>query len=489
MLIIRSDFQPPLMKYLFRHIFLLIPVMSVIAISASAQDFLPDLVRRVKPSAVAIETFDSKGNTLSRGSGFFVGPDRIITNRHVIERSSRVVVHLLDGKKFVVRGVLAVDGEGDLAMLQVEVPPGAAVPLPISRTVPEEGESTLVVGNPFGLEGSVSNGIVSAVRDISGYGRIIQITAPISPGSSGSPVVNMYGQVVGIATLQAAEGQSLNFAIPSERILQLKVNDLQSFSSLSADTQKNKRSAAERMYSQGVALLSRDDFSRALDFFAKATELDPNYTEAWYQAGFCYGMLGRHNEALKSSRQAARLRPDWAEAHVNIGASSFALGQFKEAADAYRQALRLQDSPDTQFAFGLTLNKLNRTDEEILAFRRTVALKPDHANALEKLGQAYFKQKRYEDAVRAFEQLKIYKPDGNSYNALGESYFEAGRVEESLDAFNNAIGYDPNLDRARYNLGRAYVKLGNPDMARVHYEILRNSRSDWADRLLVLIER
>ena len=464
-------------------------MISAIAISASAQDFLPDLVRRIKPSAVAIETFDAKGNTLTRGSGFFIGTDRIITNRHVIERSSRVVVHLMDGKKFAVRGVLAVDGEGDLAMLQVEVPPGLAVPLPIAKAVPEEGESILVVGNPFGLEGSVSNGIVSAVREISGYGRIIQITAPISPGSSGSPVVNMYGQVVGIATLQASEGQSLNFAIPSERILQLKVNDLQTFSSLSSDTQKNKRSAAERMYSQGVAVLSRDEFSKAVEFFERATELDPNYAEAWYQTGFSYGSMGRHNESLKASKQAARLRPDWAEAFINIGASSFALSQFKEAAEAYRQALKLEDNAETQFALGLTLSRLSRTDEEVLAYKRAVALKPDHANALERLGQSYFKQKRYEDAARAFEQLKIYKPDANSFNALGESYFESGKVQESVDAFNNAVGYDPNLDRARYNLGRAYLKQGNPDMARLQYEILRNSNSDWADRLLALLER
>ncbi len=83
-----------------------------------AQDFLPELVRRIKPSAVAIETFDAKGATLSRGSGFFISSDRVITNRHVIEKSSRVEIHLINGKKFTARGVLAIDGEGDLALLQ-----------------------------------------------------------------------------------------------------------------------------------------------------------------------------------------------------------------------------------------------------------------------------------------------------------------------------------------------------------------------------------
>lgn len=476
------------MKVTVRPVLIFMFTLLVLTGQAAAQDFLPELVKRIKPSAVAIETFDARGNTVSRGSGFFIAVDRVITNRHVIEKSSRVEIHLIDGKKFPVRGVLSVDGEGDLALLQVDVPKGLAIPLSILRNIPQEGESIVVIGNPFGLEGSVSNGIVSAVREISGYGRIIQITAPISPGSSGSPVVNMMGQVIGVATLQAAEGQSLNFAVPSERILQLKISDIQTVASLSAETQKNKRSAAERLYSQGVAQLSRDDFARALPYFEKAAESDPNYAEAWYQAGYCYGTLGRHADALKASKQAAKLRPDWAETYVNIGASSFALAQYKDAAEAYKQAARLDaDNPETQYALGLTFNKLNRTDEEILAYKRAIALKSDHQNAMEKLGLAYFKQKRYVDSATAFDQLKIYKPDSKTYNYLGESYFEMGKTEDSLEAFNNAVSYNPDFDKARYNLGRAYVKLGNRDMAQVQYEILRNAKSDWADRLYVLL--
>ncbi len=476
------------MKFPFPNIYFVLLLIFGFVSQAAAQDILPELVKRIKPSSVAIETFDAKGNTLSRGSGFFIAADRVITNRHVIEKSSRVEIHLIDGKKFTVRGVLAVDGEGDLAMLQVDVPMALAIPLPIVRSVPQEGESIVVVGNPFGLEGSVSNGIVSAVREISGYGKIIQITAPISPGSSGSPVVNMYGQVIGVATLQAAEGQSLNFAVPAERIFQLKVTELQTVSSLSAVSNKNKRAIAERYYSQGVTQLSLDDFPKALNFFEKAIEADPTYAEAWYQAGFASGVQGKHGDALKMSKQAAKLRPDWSETFVNIGASSFALGQFKEAADAYRQAIKLEDGkPETQYSLGLSLEKLNRTDEEMLAYRRTLMLKPDHAGAMEKLGMAYLKQKRYSDALTQFEQLKIYKPEAKTYNYIGESLIELGKAQESVDAFNFAVNYNPDFDKARYNLGRAYLKLENRDMAQLQYEILRNARSDWADRLLVLL--
>ena len=477
-----------MMKFSLKISVLLSAFLAVGAVHAVAQDFLPELVKRIKPSAVAIETFDAKGNTVARGSGFFIAADRVITNRHVIERAARVEIHLLDGKRFPVRGVLAVDGEGDLALLQVDVPPTLAVALPIVKAVPQEGESIVVVGNPYGLEGSVSNGIVSAVREISGYGRIIQITASISPGSSGSPVVNMAGQVIGVATLQAAEGQNLNFAVPAERISQLKVTEIQTFSSLTAETQKNKRSAAERLYSQGLAQLSRDDYARAVVYFEKAAEADPNYAEAWYQAGYCHGVLGKHAEALKASRQAAKLRPEWAATFVNIGASSYALGQYKEAVDAYRQAIRLDDgNAETQYSLGLTFGKLNRTDEEILAYRRAIALKPDHANSLEKYGLALFRQKRYAEAATAFDSLKVYKPDAKTYNNLGESLLESGKAEESIEPFNNALGYNQDFDKARYNLGRAYIKLGNRDLAQTQYEILKNARSDWADRLFVLL--
>src|SRR4029079_9606410 len=88
----------------------------------SAQDQLPELVRRIKPSAVAIETYDARGEKLSRGSGFFIDADRIVTNRHVIEGAHRAEVHSSTGAVIPVKGVLAVDAEGDIALLKIDPP-------------------------------------------------------------------------------------------------------------------------------------------------------------------------------------------------------------------------------------------------------------------------------------------------------------------------------------------------------------------------------
>src|SRR6185436_2590643 len=152
-------------------------LISAVAPNARAQDGLPDLVRRIKPAAVAIETFDAKGEKLSRGSGFFIDKDRVVTNRHVIDGAYRAEVHLNSGNSFPVKSVVAVDAEADVALLKVDAPSAQVRSLSLDRTSPQEGESVVVIGNPFGLEGSVTNGIVSAVRDIPGFGRIIQITA------------------------------------------------------------------------------------------------------------------------------------------------------------------------------------------------------------------------------------------------------------------------------------------------------------------------
>src|SRR5438067_656182 len=200
------------------------------------EEYLPELVRRIKPSVVSIITYDSRGQKLARGSGFFIAPERAVTNRHVIEGAYKAEVHLANGNIFPVKGVLAVDGEGDVALLQVDVPPSAVPPLQIVRTSPQEGESIVVIGNPLGLEGSVSNGIVSAVRDIPNFGRIIQITAPISPGSSGSPVINMRCEVVGVATLQLSDGQSVNFAVPSDSVGELQAGQSRTLGELDVAT-------------------------------------------------------------------------------------------------------------------------------------------------------------------------------------------------------------------------------------------------------------
>ena len=467
-------------------------------IGALAQESLPELVKRIKPSAVAIETFDRAGKKVARGSGFFIAPDRVVTNRHVIEGAYRAEIHTTRGNTYKAKGVLAVDGEADIALMQVETPPNEAAPLKVVRTSPQEGESVVVIGNPFGLEGSVSNGIVSAVRDIPNFGRIIQITAPISPGSSGSPVVNMQGEVIGVATLQVTEGQSLNFAVPSERIAQLQPRQLTTFADLVDETKRNKRATAERFYMQGLGFLSGDDWAKALPNFEKAVNIAPDYAEAWYQISYCNGMLGRHTEALKASEQVINLKPDWPEPYINSGHAYAHLGQYKKAAEAYKKALRLQPyNADLYYALGLTYGKWGQTEDEIQAYKRAISLKPDYALAYRRLGLAYIRLKRYSDAVGAFKQEIVFRPgDANAYQNLGEAFLKMSKSEggaealnQAIEAFKQAIRLQPDFVKAYFNLGTVYLQTGDREAALAQYNILKGLDPAWADELLSKINQ
>src|ERR687886_3101885 len=189
--------------------------------AAQAQEAsLPELVRRVKPEVVSVITYDAKGGTLMTGSGFFVRPGQVVTNLHVIEGARRVEVKTLDGKGRIYQspGALAIDEEGDLALLAVEMPAERAHASELTAALPDEGEKIFVIGNPLRLEGSVADGIVSAVREVPNFGRIIQITVPISHGNSGSPVFNMQGQVVGVVTVKVVNGQNINLALAAARV-------------------------------------------------------------------------------------------------------------------------------------------------------------------------------------------------------------------------------------------------------------------------------
>lgn len=192
-----------------------------------------EIARRSLPSVVLLIGQDAKGRAVTMGSGFFVQPDIIATNNHVIEEASRAYA-IRNGfdEKFEIEGTIGIDEENDLALLKMGKPlkvanpylvPKPATSLGLAReNLVEIGEEVYALGNPEGFEGTFSQGIVSALRG-SDY---IQITAAISHGSSGGPVLNANGQVIGVAASTIEEGQNLNFAIPIGKLFPLMRNTL-----------------------------------------------------------------------------------------------------------------------------------------------------------------------------------------------------------------------------------------------------------------------
>ncbi len=177
---------------------------------------LPALIELVESSVVRILVKSQFGGSL--GSGFVVGEDGVIvTNYHVLEGATSAEVQFNDGRKEPIAGIFKVDHERDLIVFKINVPQGGLKSLSVAGSLPAKGINVATFGAPRGLSFTTSEGIVSGLRDAKEVGHTagnyVQTTAAISGGNSGGPLVNMFGEVIGVNTFKRTDGESLNFAI------------------------------------------------------------------------------------------------------------------------------------------------------------------------------------------------------------------------------------------------------------------------------------
>ncbi|MBI3184715.1 MAG: trypsin-like peptidase domain-containing protein [Myxococcales bacterium] len=200
-------------------------------------DFVPPttlapLIRAVRPGVVNIGTSNARGSSggpsRSAGSGFIISPDgHVVTNNHVVDRARQIRVKLADGREFLAE-VVGRDPSTDLALLKLQ---GEVGQLPCTYLGDsdnlEVGDWVVAIGNPFGLDHSVSHGMISAKERVIGVGifdDFIQTDALINPGNSGGPLFNMRGEVVGVNTAIISQGQGIGFAVPINMVKELLPN-------------------------------------------------------------------------------------------------------------------------------------------------------------------------------------------------------------------------------------------------------------------------
>ncbi len=210
----------------------------ILIIGPSEEPMMPPrIAARTMPAIVAIQA----GSSL--GTGFGVTDlGWIATNLHVVAGASDIRILLMDGTERPVSGVIAFDARNDLAVLRAEGLK-AALSLADSDNV-VIGEAVVAIGHPLGLASTVSNGIVSSVREIHEGSTVLQITAPIAPGSSGGPLINARGQVIGVVAATVLGGQNLNFAIPSRYLRDQLLTSMKKPSAMSLED----FAAATRVY-------------------------------------------------------------------------------------------------------------------------------------------------------------------------------------------------------------------------------------------------
>jgi S1-C subfamily serine protease len=204
---------------------LLLALLLSASLGLNAANEAPDLralAKQTRPAVYLLVLQDEDGKTIGAGTGFLVSSDGLlVTNQHVVAEAHTIIAKAENGGLFPVTRIIATDPRNDLALIKFD-----AKDLPFLTLAPdgsaEAGTRIAIIGSPLGLEGTLTEGIVSARRRLPKEKRdVLQISAPISQGSSGSPVLDSQGRVIGVASFLLQDGQALNFASPSEQLRKL----------------------------------------------------------------------------------------------------------------------------------------------------------------------------------------------------------------------------------------------------------------------------
>jgi tetratricopeptide (TPR) repeat protein len=470
------------------------------------------VIQAVKTRTVLIVTKDKFGQILGHGSGFLVGGSgEIATNYHVVENAASATVKFsVIPKEFPVQSIIAKDPLHDLAILRIKFKfRNAPAPLRLlgRDAMPKVGERVLAFGNPKGLEGTVSDGIVSSIRNVGPDfaaplkigAKVIQISAPISPGSSGGPIVNESGVVVGVATFVRTDGQNLNFAVPASTLWQLRekgdrklpfntanlapllpaVDEVRSdIDSIKAEIEREaweralKPEDIERLYQEAAFLKDKGDYHLA---DAKMT--------------LVFGTLNR--QGIKDQEAQAR----YLQLHCAI-----TLG-LEDADRTISLASQLFDHASQDVHKGYSHGYLGRAflikaqyDQAIEHFQKALPimlekLAPEHgdvANAYNNLGIAYDRRGSYAEAIAYYEKaLAIYLKLGPEsanvsaiYNNIGMAFDNKGETQKAIDYYKESLAIKmktigpkhPDVATTYNNLGLAYAKINDPKRAVAYLE-------------------
>jgi tetratricopeptide (TPR) repeat protein len=370
------------------------------------------VAQRARPAVVLIKTTDAQGRDLEFGSGFIIDSSGlIVSSLHVLGNAADATITLTDSDRVLRHPtIVGFDKETDLVVLRA---PASRLPtLEMSRrdTV-AVGERVLAIGNPERYVGTVSDGIVSSIRQDEA-GALYQLTAPVSSGSSGGPVLDERGDVVGVIESSVAPDrlpnvppQNLNFARPIAYVTPLLTQSRNwTFADLSMHLLQSQRSPGQA--------IAPDEYQHGLDLYRQ------------------------HNldAAIKALETAIHNNPSDANAYVQVGA--------------------------------IFANDLHNEDEAVHFLEEGLKLAPDDAVAHGLLAVMYRQERRYEDAVSESRKAITLSPLNAGFHlalgiTLAENHDEAGALAE----FGEAATLSPTSAAIYYNRALVYERVGNPSAA------------------------
>ena len=440
--------------------------------TAPAQTTLPaeDIAEKALAATVYLEMKDKNGKTLGIGSGFFVKPNLIATNYHVIEGAAKGTAKLV-GKsaRYKIEGVTATDKTNDLVLLKVIGYGIKPLSLGDSDTV-KIGATVYVAGNPKGLEGTFSDGKISSRSNMNTKERL-KMTAPISHGSNGGPVLNKKGEVIGVfvSVHRSLDSQKLNFGIPSKYLKKL----LEQSKSAKPFSQGKQSISAETYILWGNAKYTIGEYADAIADYYKVLQLQPDDAEAYNNMGLAKFYLGEHIDAITDFDIAIRLKPDYAKAYANRGIVKAELGEFTAAISDFDTAIDFdRDDAGTYYNRGLIYALLEQFPAAISDFDTAIRLDVDFASAYLNRGVVKRKLGQNRAAISDYDIAIRLEPDAaDAYLNRGAAKDGLGQHRAAISDYDIAIRLKPDYAKAYYNRGVAKVRSGHRSAAKRDFQI------------------
>jgi len=404
---------------IYSFLFLLFCHSNIYSQNLSAEN----IYKKNSDAVVVVLSYNDKNELIKQGSGVIIKQKNyVITNHHVISGAQRFEL-VQNNRVIPYLDIIGIDVNRDIIILKIDASEFPSLNPSMFKSL-RVGQKVYAIGSPMGLENSISEGIISGLRsNDEDEKKLIQITASISPGSSGGAVLNDRGEIIGISTLSIKQGQNLNFAISIDDVFDIKI----------ASYLKNNEFKNFELFSQGLREFENGNYNESIYYFTTFISMYPDNKNAYYNRGCSKDEIGDYKGAIEDYSKSIEIDHDHWLAYINRSIAKVYLEDYKGALLDINEAIEINpDDPDAYNNRGLVYYCLKDYTEAIKEFNKAIKLNPKNSNFYLSRGSAKSCLLDYRGAISDYDEAIKFNPEDS------KSYYNRGVIKILIHDTNGA---------------------------------------------------